>query len=87
MGYSIRNARWRYTEWARWDGAKLAPIWRNASEMPGPHDELYDHTGDAGFGTATFDDFENVNVVRDKANTAVVQKLSKQLRAFVNANH
>lgn len=27
MGYSIRTQDWRYTEWRKWDGAKLAGVW------------------------------------------------------------
>jgi hypothetical protein len=56
MGYSVRTPTWRYTEFAEWNGLKLCPVW-NAS-VPCAYSELYDHTGDDGYGLHVFDDFE-----------------------------
>lgn len=44
MGYSIRTDRWRYIEWAEWNGKNLSPKW--ASSVPNDMVELYDHNGD-----------------------------------------
>ena len=74
MGYSLRTAEWRYTEWVRWDGVKLAPIW---GELIGR--ELYSHVGDDG---TDFDAFENVNEVTT-APAGVVSSLSATLHAVV----
>ena len=52
----VRTPTWRYTEFAEWDGLKLCPVW-NAS-VPCAYSELYDHTGDDGYGLHVFDDFE-----------------------------
>lgn len=60
MGYSMRTTRWRFTEWALWNGTSLSPIW-----FPDPatsqYVELYDHQFDTGpIGAKTWDNFENV---------------------------
>ena len=77
MGFSVRTAAWRYTEWRRWKGDALAGDWTpqglNATE-------LYAHA-DAPAGTPLdFDAAENVNVAGDAANAAVVQRLARLLR-------
>ena len=77
MGVSIRTLRWRYNEWLRWNGSELAPAW--GLEPVGV--ELYDHEGDAGNSSTTYDLFEVVNVAGDPANAPVVAALSAQLRA------
>ena len=41
MGFSVRNARWRYTVWLPWDGEKLNADW-TASAALAPR-ELYDY--------------------------------------------
>ena len=74
MGYSIRTAEWRYTEWVRWNGTSLAPIW---TERVGH--ELYSHVGDDG---TDFDAFENTNEVAT-ADPEVVTALSSLLHAVV----
>jgi len=38
MGYKMRTPGFSITQWTRWDGAALAPIW---TESVGT--ELYDH--------------------------------------------
>ena len=74
MGYSLRTAAWRYTEWVRWDGAHLLPIW---GDLIGR--ELYSHVGDDG---TDFDAFENVNEV-ETAPASVVAGLQATLHAVV----
>ena len=73
MGVSVRTPRWRYTEWARWNGT--APDW--GATLIGA--ELYDHSADDG---TTFDGaFEVVNLAEDAAHAAVRAQLSQLLRA------
>ena len=38
--------------------------------------ELYDHTGDVGYGAETFDDYEYVNLAYKPANATRVQELA-----------
>jgi len=81
MGYSIRTTRWRYTEWAVWNGTALGPIWMDSVTDPTSLVELYDHEGDKGnIGARIWDDFENENVAG--ANPLVVGDLSKVIRSF-----
>lgn len=47
MGYSIRVATARYTEWRSWLGASLVGDWSEAGLRAV---ELYDHTNDTGIG-------------------------------------
>eukprot|EP00966_Prymnesium_polylepis_P098884 2290015-Prymnesium_polylepis.1 len=72
MGYTVRTARWRYTEWPRWK-ASLEPDWTAIDGV-----ELYDHDGDDG---SCFDCFELVNVAADARNAAIIKRLSALLRA------
>jgi hypothetical protein len=76
MGYSIRTADWRYTEWAAWDGQLLKPDF--SQSLAGR--ELYPHKGDDG---TDYDAYENVNFVEESKYSAVVDKLSKQLREMI----
>merc|ERR1712012_419416 len=81
MGYSIRTAEWRYTEWAKWDGATLQPDWTRIAGI-----ELYDHRNDAPEDSkASFEQFENENVL--SKHPTVVAELSGQLHAFVAGQH
>ena len=45
MGYSVRDADWRYTEWRKWNQTTLHAIWVDQSGVAiGPlQSELYDH--------------------------------------------
>ena len=74
MGYTMRTDRYRYTEWVRWNGSALAPIWSHLVAT-----ELYDHEGDDGPYTDP-DRFENVNLA-PSAPKALLESLSAQLRA------
>ena len=58
MGFSVRAADTRYTEWR---------VWKPSCEgdwSPGGLValELYDHTGDTGVGAAAFDEYEYENL-------------------------
>ena len=46
MGYSLREDRWRFTEWISWDTTALRPLWNSTAQFNGI--ELYDHAGDYG---------------------------------------
>ena len=48
MGYTMRTETVRYTEWVKWDGAKLRPIWAEHHGL-----ELYDHSSDNGVAPAS----------------------------------
>lgn len=50
MGYSIRDAKFRYTRWLPWNGKTLQGRW----DMNPVGEELYDHDGDNG---SSFDNF------------------------------
>lgn len=82
MGLSIRVPGWRYTEWHPWNGTLLKPVW---SSQVGR--ELYSHNNDTGFGTSSFDNFENHNLAEDAAHSAEVESLSKQLRLAFDTEH
>eukprot|EP00041_Stephanoeca_diplocostata_P011094 m.180088 g.180088 ORF g.180088 m.180088 type:complete len:86 (-) comp18409_c0_seq2:90-347(-) len=57
MGYSIRTATYRYTEWFRYNGS-VADMNQTVAV------ELYDHTGDVG---DDFDKFEEINEATNPA--------------------
>jgi len=78
MGYSIRTADWRYTEWAAWDGKLLKPDF----SKPLAGRELYGHTGDHGT-QCDYDAYENVNLANHGNYSSTVAELSKQLRKMV----
>jgi len=72
MGYSVRSAQWRYTEWFKFDGSSSKADFNQTLAM-----ELYDHSGDDG---SSADAYEQVNVVTDPANAAVVATHAKAIR-------
>ena len=77
MGYSMRTAEWRYTEWAAWNGTALVPVWETLAGV-----ELYDHRNDTG---RCFDCTENVNLANVASYKSTVAGLSAQLHALVAA--
>ena len=79
MGYSMRTARWRYTEWVAWNGTRLAPVW---SQRLGT--ELYDHSEGTGAWTDP-DRFENVNLAAT-AEPKLLAELSARLREAYRQN-
>lgn len=78
MGFSVRVANARYTEWRSWVGAKLAGDWSAAGLRA---IELYDHENDNGVGPAAFDAFENVNLAYLPASQGQVAQLHAVLKA------
>eukprot|EP01049_Picozoa_sp_SAG25_P001424 SAG25_NODE_62_length_17948_cov_8.453975_17_plen_406_part_00 len=84
MGYSLRVANWRYTEWRLWIGTKLTANWSEAGLRAV---EMYDHSGDTGLGPATFDDFENINLAYDSAYSSQRTHLSNMLREHFDREH
>ena len=58
MGYSVRDDRWRFTAWMKFNGTKNRADWTAAPLGV----ELYDHDGDDGTDAEAF---ENVNDVDD----------------------
>ena len=72
MGYTMRTDRWRYTEWVRWNGTGLSPIWSQLKAA-----ELYDHLGDDAPWTNA-DKYENVNAITT-TKPSVVKALSVKL--------
>lgn len=83
MGYSIRTPRYRYTEWRKWDGAKLEAIWTIAPNGT----ELYVHSNDpaaGGVGTRIGFSSESTNSAVDPNNAPIVAKLSALLRRTFN---
>ena len=77
MGFSMRTAQFRYTEWAAWDGATQRPNW---SVLAGR--ELYDHSH---ADNNDFDATENVNLAEDASHASTVAQLSAQLHALVKS--
>jgi hypothetical protein len=78
MGFSIRDASFRYTEWKAWNGATLQPRWEATVAA-----ELYDHRGDDGLD---FDAFENENIVNITALQQDVARLSSALQKHFSAD-
>ena len=72
MGYSLRNADWRYTAWFKWNQTSLTPLWDGDYV-----EELYTHTGD---DSTNMDEWENKNQAADQPE--VVKKLHAQLVSF-----
>ena len=68
MGYTVRVADARYTEWRAWRAGCVAD-WSPAGLVAA---ELYDHYGDDGVGAAAYDDFENVNLALEPAHATTV---------------
>ena len=66
MGYTLRTARFRYTEWVNHTAA-LTPAWTSLVAR-----ELYDHEHDP---------HETVNVAGHPAQATIVASLSRQLHA------
>ncbi len=75
MGYSIRTAEYRYTEWRRWDKARVEADWSGDPVAV----ELYDHRNDSSaespFGT------ETRNVASDPARAQELSDLAATARA------
>jgi hypothetical protein len=79
MGYSLRTERWRYTEYVRWNGSALMPMWDQVFSR-----ELYDHQGDDG---VDYDGFEMKNQLDEVNRTSpeVLPMLAAKLREVAGA--
>lgn len=75
MGFSVRVATARYTEWRKWK-PNCVGDWTAAGLVA---QELYDHTGDLGHGPRTFDDFEYVNLAYKPERAQQVAELAAVL--------
>ena len=73
MGFSVRVANARYTEWRRWTPNCVAD-WTPGGLVA---QELYDHHGDTGLTTSAFDNFEYENLAYQKGMATNVTRLSK----------
>ena len=74
MGYSLRTAGYRITEYRVWDGAKLEGRW----DLPPNATELYDHTKDDPNGDVMATEADNVAAV--PAMASVLAAMSAKLR-------
>lgn len=79
MGYSVRDDRWRFTQWVRWRPQEGLPAWDAIQGV-----ELYDHDHD--FGTSFDAASPTVNVAADPANAAVVERLRAAMLAQFNGD-
>jgi len=83
MGYSLRTAEWRYTEWREWDGVLLKGVWNSSGLVA---HELYNHSGHDADAIDNFDFLED-NIVNESELQVVVMNLSLQLwTQFDSAN-
>ena len=75
MGYSVRVAGARYTEWRKW--SRCQADWSDPANVVAR--ELYDHAADTGLSPATFDDFEFANLAYEADHQDQVKTLSAAL--------
>ena len=75
MGFSVRVVDARYTEWRKWLDNCVGD-WTPAGLVA---QELYDHTGDKGYGAHTFDDYEYVKLAYRPEHAALVAELAAVL--------
>jgi iduronate 2-sulfatase len=83
VGLSLRDDRWRYTEWVKWDKAAHGPQWGVYGVGGGA--ELYDHEGDFGADMDVATD--TINVAHEAQYADVVQTLSAALRQHFLGDH
>lgn len=76
MGFSVRVADARYTEWRVWK-PNCAADWSPAGLVA---QELYDHEADTGLGASAFDDYEYVNLAYKTERKDQVSRLAAALR-------
>jgi len=85
MGYTVRDAAWRYTLWLPWDREALEARWNcletdmspGGDQGCGYAEELYPHEGD---DSSSMDDWEHTNEVEKWPDVARV--LRQQVREF-----
>ena len=73
MGYTVRTAEWRYTEWVYFHNATYKMDWSRNYGV-----ELYDHRNDTG---TSMTDWENTNLANKTEYASVVRELSEMLHA------
>jgi iduronate 2-sulfatase len=83
MGYTIRTAEWRYTEWVDFDNNTYTPDFSSASKVR--QVELWDHRGDVDGRKWT--QYERANLAGDPQYAAVVANMSALLHAGPNLLH
>jgi len=74
IGYSLRTAHWRFTEWLHFNGTTL----HGDFNRPPVGRELYDHAGDVP-AKHNWNAYENENVVDDPGNKDTVARLHQLL--------
>ena len=77
MGYSVRDQRWRFVVWLRWNGT--AADWTADVGTAGRFDELYDHGGDTG---KDFDAMDVVNLAYNASYGEIVAARFTRAKAF-----
>jgi len=82
MGYTVRTAEFRYTEWLHWDGEHCVAIWPPATAAVAEPElrELYSHEGQPSF-PVDFDNYENVNLASEAKYASPVQRHRALLEA------
>ena len=88
MGYTVRTASFRYTEWLQFDCSTQDPMSHCADPAHASPQwdqlvatELYDHRGAPPYPT-DFDASENENVAANVSHAAVIAELGARLRAM-----
>ena len=77
MGYSVRSATIRYTEWRSWQNASLTGDWSEAGLIGA---ELYPHIHDPRLLPTDFDSSENINLAADAMYAEARKALAAALR-------
>ena len=72
MGYSVRSAGWRYTEWFAFNYTTAKTDFSTSLFV-----ELYDHREDDG---DDFDAYDQENVATDPANADVLKQHAQMVR-------
>jgi iduronate 2-sulfatase len=84
MGFTVRDNRWRYTAWLKFNGAENKATWSTRNEQNNNviyGEELYDHLNDTGID---FDKYENINV--NKQYPEVSKRLFHVLKNQFDSN-
>ena len=85
MGFSIRVATWRYTEWRKWDGQALNGVWSDEGLVD---QELYAHLDGWPADSLGSFDYEQVNLAvgsSKAAHAGTIETLAAQLKAHYAA--
>jgi iduronate 2-sulfatase len=74
MGYTVRTASWRFTEWYAWDGDNCVAMFDAILGF-----ELYEHSHDPDV-PVVYDKTENVNLANDPRFASTVTSMRRRLR-------